>query len=126
MTMTLTSPVMQPLDNLIDDLIDRIVPNQVIQKAQQRAERQKAGLSEKKRSGAVPVLVKLQRPPPEMRTFARGCALRSIRLTRHLASVSAHVMAAKYPAAPPPTTTTCRCFSFRHVPPTYEEVVGID
>ena len=35
-----------------------------------RAERQKSGFSDKNRAGVVPVLVKLQRPPPEIRILA--------------------------------------------------------
>src|SRR3989442_1442282 len=52
--------------------------------------------------------VTLQRPPPEMRTLERNCGLFSTTVTFASGAVSAHVMAAKNPAAPPPTTMTRR------------------
>jgi len=52
--------------------------------------------------------VTLQRPPPEMRTLERNCGPRSNTVTSAAGAVSAQVMAAKNPAAPPPTTMTRR------------------
>ena len=44
--------------------------DEILRRVAASAERQKCGLSDRNRSGAVPVLVKLQRPPPEIRIFA--------------------------------------------------------
>ncbi len=68
------------------------------------AEMQNRGFCEMKFSGAVWMLVKLQRPPPEMRIFspaALACSMTSTRRPRLPASM-AHIM----PAAPAPITTT--------------------
>src|SRR3546814_11022772 len=54
-------------------------------------------------AGAAPVLVKLQRPPPDIRIFLPtrlACSTTSTRLPRRPA-VSAHIS----PAAPPPMTS---------------------
>ena len=48
--------------------------------------------------------VTLQRPPPEMRTFDKNCGPFSSTVTSQSGDASAQVMAAKNPAAPPPTT----------------------
>ena len=50
------------------------------------------------------MLVKLQRPPPEMRIFRPGCALCSSSSTRRLRwpATAAHIS----PAAPAPSTIT--------------------
>src|SRR6185436_19954750 len=52
--------------------------------------------------------VTLQRSPPEIRTLERNCAPFSSTVTSASGRASAQVMAAKNPAAPPPTTMT-RC-----------------
>ena len=64
----------------------------------------KRGFSEMKRSGAVWRLVKLQRPPPEMRIFSPGAGAWSTTSTERprLPASAAHIM----PAAPAPITTT--------------------
>ena len=72
-----------------------------------KAERQKRGLAETKLSGPAFRLVKLQRPPPEMRIFSPGvsrCSISTTRLPRCPAT-PAHIM----PAAPAPTTATSKC-----------------
>jgi len=52
--------------------------------------------------------VTLQRPPPEMRTLERKWGPFSSSVTPSPGAASAQVIAAKNPAAPPPTTMTCR------------------
>src|SRR5208282_6026246 len=68
------------------------------------ADLQKCGLAERKRSGAISRLVKLQRPPPEMRILAPGSFLCSSSSTRRprLPAFIAHIR----PAAPAPMITT--------------------
>src|SRR3954447_10138613 len=69
---------------------------------------QNRGFSERKFTGAVRVLVKLQRPPPEMRIFSPGALAWSRTSTRRprLPASMAHIS----PAAPAPATTTSyRC-----------------
>ena len=74
-----------------------------------RAERAKCGLAEKKRSGTVPVLVKLHRPPPEIRILRPGSSAWSSSNTRRprCPATAAHIM----PAAPAPITTTSNWFT---------------
>ena len=65
---------------------------------------QKRGFCDRNAAGLVRVLVKLQRPPPDMRIFspaARAWSTTSTRRPRLPASM-AHII----PAAPAPTTTT--------------------
>jgi hypothetical protein len=50
----------------------------------------------------VNAVVALQRPPPEIRTFASGWAVASQIVTRAAGFRSAQAIAAKKPAAPPP------------------------
>src|SRR6266498_3692481 len=73
------------------------------------AERQKSGFCDRKFAGPASRLVKLQRPPPEMRIrspiFAT-CSISRTRRPRRPAS-AAHIM----PAAPAPTTTTSKRMS---------------
>ena len=52
----------------------------------------------------------LQRPPPEIRTFASGCAVASQMVMRAAGLRSAQAIAAKKPAAPPPAIMTRSCF----------------
>ena len=67
------------------------------------AERAKRGLAEMKRSGAVPVLVKLHRPPPEIRILDPACGAWSSTSTRRprRPALMAHIS----PAAPAPRMT---------------------
>jgi len=51
--------------------------------------------------------VTLQRPPPEIRTLVRNSEPRSKRETSFSGSARAHAIAAKNPAAPPPTIAIC-------------------
>ena len=62
----------------------------------------KCGLLERKFAGAAPRLVKLQRPPPEIRIFLPGFSARSTTATRRprCPARPAHIR----PAAPPPST----------------------
>src|SRR5690606_9468090 len=68
------------------------------------ADLQKCGFSDRKFSGVVCRLVKLQRPPPEMRIFSAGVLAWSIIITRRprRAASIAHII----PAAPAPITRT--------------------
>src|SRR3954447_3698877 len=68
------------------------------------ADLQKCGLREAKFAGSAYMLVKLQRPPPDMRIFLPGLLERSMSSTRRprSAAVRAHIS----PAAPAPTITT--------------------
>src|SRR5688572_23580366 len=71
------------------------------------ADLQKCGLAERKLAGVAPVLVKLQRPPPDIRIFLPtrlACSTTSTRLPRRPA-VNAHIS----PAAPPPTIIASKC-----------------
>src|SRR3546814_19624352 len=73
------------------------------------------GLAEGKFSGPVPVLVKLQRPPPDIRIILPGllaCSTTSTRRPRRPA-VIAHIT----PAAPAPTTTAPNASAIPSVPP---------
>src|ERR1700759_1420858 len=69
-----------------------------------RADLQKCGLCEEKLAGSVYRLVKLHRPPPDMRIFLPALLERSISSTRRPrpAAVRAHIS----PAAPAPMITT--------------------
>src|SRR5215469_12293818 len=69
-----------------------------------RADLAKCGLAERKFSGPECTLVKLQRPPPEIRIFLPGRSERSITPTRRprLPAVAAQ----NRPAAPAPRTRT--------------------
>src|SRR3954470_11812116 len=69
-----------------------------------RADLQKCGLPEKKLSGSVYMLVKLQRPPPDMRIFLPALLEWSMSSTwrPRAAAVRAHIR----PAAPAPMITT--------------------
>ena len=58
----------------------------------------------------------LQRPPPEIRTLASGCAVASHTVTRAAGFRSAQVIAAKKPAAPPPAQAD---FLYGGQPPQY-------
>src|SRR5436190_15538343 len=60
--------------------------------------------------GSKQACVTLHRPPPEIRTLARSCGPFSKTITSFCGAISAHVIAAKIPAAPPPTTTTRSLF----------------
>jgi hypothetical protein len=51
-------------------------------------------------------LVTLQRPPPEMRTFARNLLLFSSKIISVEGHCAAILIAQKKPAAPPPIITT--------------------
>ncbi len=68
------------------------------------ADRANAAFSEKNRSATQPVLVKLQRPPPEIRIFSPACLAWSTTRTRRprRAAVIAHIR----PAAPAPRIRT--------------------
>ena len=55
--------------------------------------------------GSNKACVTLQRPPPEMRTLERNCELRSKSETWQFPLARAAAIAAKKPAAPPPTIT---------------------
>jgi hypothetical protein len=68
------------------------------------ADLQKCGLADRKFAGVVPVLVKLQRPPPDIRIFLPqrlACSTTRTRRPRRPA-----VSAQNRPAAPPPITST--------------------
>ena len=67
---------------------------------------QKRGLADRNCAGDAPRLVKLQRPPPEMRIFSPGAdAASSTSTVRPRApAAAAHIM----PAAPAPITTTSK------------------
>src|ERR1700730_16189559 len=67
---------------------------------------QKCGFCDRKFSGAQLLLVKLHRPPPEMRIFSPGTAACSRTRTERprLPAFGGPIM----PAAPAPTTTTPR------------------
>ena len=67
---------------------------------------QNLGLADRKAAGDVRVLVKLQRPPPEMRIFSPAALAWSMTSTRRprLPASMAHIM----PAAPAPITTTSK------------------
>jgi hypothetical protein len=69
-----------------------------------KADRLKWGLSERKRSATQPVLVKLQRPPPEIRIFAPASGAWSSSSTRRprRPAEMAHIR----PAAPAPRMIT--------------------
>src|ERR1035438_4853668 len=69
-----------------------------------RADLAKCGLAERKFSGAALPLVKLQRPPPEMRIFLPGLSARSRTRTRHPRRPA--WMAHMRPAAPAPRMRT--------------------
>src|SRR6476659_4265775 len=69
-----------------------------------RADLQKCGFCEKKLAGSVYVLVKLQRPPPDMRIFLP--ALFELSRSSTWRPRSAAVMAHIRPAAPAPMITT--------------------
>jgi len=66
--------------------------------------RQKCGFCDRKLAGPAPMLVKLQRPPPEMRIFSASRVAWSSSTTRlpRWAATAAHIM----PAAPAPITAT--------------------
>src|SRR6478609_8799367 len=68
------------------------------------AEIQKWGLAERNCAGEACRLVKLQRPPPEMRIFSPGALADSSTSTERprRPATAAHIM----PAAPAPMTTT--------------------
>src|ERR1017187_7781696 len=73
---------------------------------QASADLQKCGFSDRKLSGLQCRLVKLQRPPPEMRIFLpmrSACSSTATRRPRLPASM-AHIR----PAAPPPRTITSK------------------
>lgn len=74
------------------------------------ADRAKRGFSLRKFAPLVPRLVKLQRPPPEMRIFSPGARAWSMTRTRRprLPASMAHIM----PAAPAPTIRTSRSEDF--------------
>ena len=65
---------------------------------------QKSGLAERKHSGSIFRLVKLQRPPPDIRIFLPTLFARSSTNTRRprFPAVIAHIN----PAAPPPMIIT--------------------
>src|SRR5580698_10913928 len=67
------------------------------------AERQKSGLSDRKFWGPQRRLVKLHRPPPDIKIFFPGASERSRTATRapNRPASAAH----RSPAAPPPNTT---------------------
>src|SRR3546814_3070920 len=74
-----------------------------------------SGLAERKFSGPAPVLVKLQRPPPDIRIFLPGllaCSTTSTRRPRRPA-VIAHIS----PAAPAPITTASNASAIASVRP---------
>ena len=52
----------------------------------------------------------LHRPPPEMRTFAKSWRVFSRTMTEQEGLCAAHAIAAKIPAAPPPTMITVNFF----------------
>ena len=65
-------------------------------------------------AGSKQAWVTLQRPPPEMRTLASRCGVASKRVTLPAwPRASAHVIAAKKPAAPPPRTAMWRVGGIR-------------
>lgn len=76
------------------------------QALQASADLQKCGLAERKFSGRVPVLVKLQRPPPDIRIFLPALLAWSSSSTSspRAAVCAAHIR----PAAPAPMITTWR------------------
>ena len=76
-----------------------------------RAERQKCGLAERKFAGPTSMLVKLQRPPPEMRIFSPIRVAWSINTTRRprCPASAAHSM----PAAPAPMIATSNFLTLR-------------
>ncbi|MNN21958.1 hypothetical protein D3C81_1352970 [compost metagenome] len=78
------------------------------------ADRAKRGFSLRKLAPLVPRLVKLQRPPPEMRIFSPGARAWSITRTRRprLPASMAHIM----PAAPTPTIRTSSSEDFMSWP----------
>src|ERR1700704_6040030 len=75
------------------------------------AEWQNRGLSDRKFAGEVCRLVKLHRPPPEMRIFSAGCLACSSTSTDRprLAATPAHIS----PAAPAPRMMTSWLFVWR-------------
>src|SRR3546814_16522430 len=72
-----------------------------------RADLQKCGFAERWFPALVCRLVKLQRPPPDIRIFLPTRLALSITSTRRprAPAVAAHIR----PAAPPPTTITSNC-----------------
>ena len=69
---------------------------------------QKCGLLERKFSGVISRLVKLQRPPPDMRIFLPTLLLQSSTNTERLRSAA--VAAQNKPAAPAPIMMTSLFF----------------
>ena len=83
-----------------------------------RAETQKCGLSDKKRSGATPRLVKLQRPPPDIRILAPALSVcsRSKTFRPRCPAVSAHIR----PAAPAPRMMASKSSEFAVTRPSHK------